>query len=161
MSPFRATRPVERVRYQRALPLDAVAGEIRWLGRLVWTGTGITLLLALGLSLVVARRLTRPLVELAQAAASIAQGDYGKRVLISDLGGTDLFVLDAASRAQVKKIDLSGRAAGILMDPNGSRAFVAVGSANSVAVIDLNELKLTQRVEAGPGPDGLAWAEMK
>jgi YVTN family beta-propeller protein len=29
----------------------------------------------------------------------------GKRVLISDLAGNELFVLDAASRAVVKKID--------------------------------------------------------
>ena len=85
----------------------------------------------------------------------------GKRVLISDLGGTDLYVLDAVTRAEVKKIDLGGGAAGLLMDPNGLRAFVAVGSANSVAVIDLNDLKITRRIEAGPGPDGLAWAETR
>jgi DNA-binding beta-propeller fold protein YncE len=82
-------------------------------------------------------------------------------VLVSDLGGSDLFVLEGASRTQVKKIGLGGGAAGIQMDPNGSRVFVSVGSANSVAVIDLKELKLTQRIEAGPGPDGLAWAELK
>ncbi len=85
----------------------------------------------------------------------------GKRVLISDLAGNDLFVLDAASRAVVKKIDLGGSAAGILMDPNGSRAFVSVGPMNSVAVIDLADLRLTQRVATGPGPDGLAWVETK
>ena len=85
----------------------------------------------------------------------------GKQVLISDLGGNILYVLNAASRSQVKTIDLGGGAAGILMDPNGQRAFVAVGSKNSVAVIDLKDLKLTTRVEAGPGPDGLAWAEHK
>ncbi|HEY2016347.1 MAG TPA: YncE family protein [Bryobacteraceae bacterium] len=84
----------------------------------------------------------------------------GKRVLISDLAGNDLFVLDAASRAQVTKIDLGGGAAGILMDPDGSRAFVSVGSKNSVAVVDLKTLTVTKRVEAGPGPDGLAWAEV-
>jgi YVTN family beta-propeller protein len=85
----------------------------------------------------------------------------GKYVLVSDLGGNDLFVLDAASRTEVKKIALGGGAAGLQMDPSGSRAFVSVGSANSVAVIDLKDLKLTQRIEAGPGPDGLAWAEVK
>jgi YVTN family beta-propeller protein len=83
----------------------------------------------------------------------------GKHVLISDLGGNDLFILDASSRAQVKKIDLGGGAAGVLMDPNGTRAFVSVGPMNSVAVIDLKALKLDQRIETGPGPDGLAWVE--
>jgi YVTN family beta-propeller protein len=83
----------------------------------------------------------------------------GKRVVISDLAATDLFVLDAASRKQVKKVDLGGRAAGILMDPVAPRAFIAVGSANSVAILDLNSLTVTGRVESGPGPDGLAWAK--
>lgn len=47
------------------------------------------------------------------------------------------------------------------MEPSGKRAFVAVGAENSVAVIDLKELKLAGRVMAGPAPDGLAWAEVK
>ncbi len=85
----------------------------------------------------------------------------GKHVLISDLGGSDLFVLEAAARNVVTKIALVGSAAGILMDPNGRRAFVSVGSANSVAIVDLQSWKVTGRVEAGPGPDGLAWAETK
>ena len=85
----------------------------------------------------------------------------GSRVLISDLGGNDLFVLDAAKRSEVKKIDLGGGAAGILMDPNGLRAFVSVGPMNSVAIIDLKELKIARRLETGPGPDGLAWAEVR
>lgn len=85
----------------------------------------------------------------------------GSRVLISDLAGNELYVLDAAKRSEVKKIDLGGGAAGILMDPNGLRAFVAVGPMNSVAVIDLKEMKIARRIETGPGPDGLAWAEVR
>ena len=85
----------------------------------------------------------------------------GKHVLISDLAGSDLFILDASSRAQIKKIDLGGGAAGVLMDPNGTRAFVSVGPMNSVAVIDLKTLQLGQRIETGPGPDGLAWVEQQ
>lgn len=72
------------VRYVRiALPLDAVVAEIRWLHRIVWTATGITLLVALALSMLIARRISAPLVELSAAADSIAGGDYGKKVLVS------------------------------------------------------------------------------
>jgi two-component system phosphate regulon sensor histidine kinase PhoR len=72
------------VRYVRiALPLDAVATEIRWLHRVVWTATGITLVIALVLSIVIARRISAPLVKLSGAADSIARGDYGKKVLVS------------------------------------------------------------------------------
>lgn len=81
----------------------------------------------------------------------------GRRVLISDLGGPELFVLDAASHAILKRVDLGGGAAGIQMAPDGTRAFASVGSKNSVAVIDLKTLAVTSRIETGPGPDGLAW----
>ncbi|MBS1857627.1 MAG: YncE family protein [Acidobacteria bacterium] len=82
----------------------------------------------------------------------------GKYALISDLGGDDLFVLDAASRTVARKIALGGRAAGIQMDPGGHRAFVSVGPMNSVAVIDLGTWNISARIPSGPGPDGLAWA---
>jgi YVTN family beta-propeller protein len=82
----------------------------------------------------------------------------GKLVLISDLGSNDLVVVDAASRKEVKRIKLGGGSAGILMEPNGSRAFVAVGSENGLSVIDLKTLEVAGHVDTGPGPDGLGWA---
>lgn len=83
----------------------------------------------------------------------------GRFVLISDLGGRELVVVDAIARKQVKRIALGGGAAGILMHPDGSRAYVAVGSANGLAVIDLKTMEVTGHIETGPGPDGLGWAE--
>ncbi len=82
----------------------------------------------------------------------------GKMVLISDLGGDDLVVVDVASRKELKRIKLGGGSAGILMQPDGSRAYVAVGSQNGVAVIDLNTLEVAGHIETGRGPDGLGWA---
>jgi YVTN family beta-propeller protein len=85
----------------------------------------------------------------------------GRYVFISDLGGGDVIVLDAATRKEVRRINVGGGAAGILMSPDGSRAFVAVGSQNGVAVIDVKTLTMSSRIETGPGPDGLAWAVLK
>ena len=83
----------------------------------------------------------------------------GRRVLISDLRAPELFVLDAKTRKEIKRIDMGGNwGAGMLMDPDGSRAFVSVGDRNAVAVIDLNTLTVTAWIESGPSPDGLAWA---
>jgi YVTN family beta-propeller protein len=82
----------------------------------------------------------------------------GKLVLISSLGGSDLAVLDAATRREVQRVKLGGGAAGIQMDPDGSRAFVACTPDNYVAVIDLKTLTVTGRIDAGKEPDGLAWA---
>jgi len=90
----------------------------------------------------------------------------GTRVFISGLGfggrtGSDLVVLDAASRKEIKHFDLGGGAAGILMIPDGSRAFVAVSGKDYVAVVDLKTLEILGRISAGKQPDGLAWAVRK
>lgn len=82
----------------------------------------------------------------------------GKLVFISDLGGRDLEVVDAATRKQTKLIRLGGGAAGILMEPGGLRAYVAVGSENGVTVIDLKTLEISDHIHTGRGPDGLGWA---
>ena len=90
----------------------------------------------------------------------------GTRVFVSGLGfggrsGSDLVVIDAASRKEIKHFDLGGGAAGILMVPDGSRAFVAVSGKDYVAVVDLKSLEVTGRISAGKQPDGLAWAVRK
>jgi YVTN family beta-propeller protein len=82
----------------------------------------------------------------------------GKLVLISSLSGSGLAILDAVTHAEVKRIDLGGGAAGIQMQPDGSHAYVACTGDNYVAVIDLKTLEITGRINAGPEPDGLAWA---
>jgi YVTN family beta-propeller protein len=85
----------------------------------------------------------------------------GKFVLISDLGGQDLVVVDVGARKELKRIALGGGAAGILMQPDGSKAYVAVGSQNGVTVIDLKTREAAGHIETGPGPDGLSWATLE
>jgi YVTN family beta-propeller protein len=82
----------------------------------------------------------------------------GAHVLVSTLAGRDLTVLDARKRTVVKRVAIGHGAAGILIEPNGNRAFVACGPDNYVAVIDLKTLTVTGHIEAGGEPDGLAWA---
>lgn len=85
----------------------------------------------------------------------------GKQVLMTDLGTGDLIVLDAASRKEVKRINLGHGVAGILIIPDGSRAYVAVSPDSQVAVVDLKTLTVTGRISTGKGPDGMAWAVRK
>jgi len=82
----------------------------------------------------------------------------GKQVFISSLGSGDLVIYDAASRKEVKRLKIGHGAAGILMDPDGSRAFVACSADNYIAVVDLKTLEVTSHFEVGGVPDGLAWA---
>jgi YVTN family beta-propeller protein len=89
----------------------------------------------------------------------------GKRVLISALGAragdSSLVVIDASTRKEVKQLSLGGGSAGILIAPDGSRAYVAVSSADKIAVLDLKTLVVVGEINAGKQPDGLAWAVRK
>lgn len=81
----------------------------------------------------------------------------GKRVLVSMLGQGDVVVIDAASHRVEKRIPIGHGAAGIQMQPDGTRAYVACTPDNYVAVIDLKTLQVVGHIEAGGDPDGLAW----
>jgi YVTN family beta-propeller protein len=81
-----------------------------------------------------------------------------KYVLISSLQNGNLMVYDAVSHREVKKINIGHGAAGILVAPDGSRAFIGCTGDNYVAIIDLKTLQVTGHIDVGGGPDGLAWA---
>jgi YVTN family beta-propeller protein len=85
----------------------------------------------------------------------------GKYVLLSDPAGSDLVVVDAAARKEVNRVAVGRGGGGVLVTPDGSRAFVALGQENAVAVIDMRTLAVTGRISTGRNPDGLAWAVRK
>jgi len=82
----------------------------------------------------------------------------GKLVFVSTLRGGDVLVLDAATRKVIKRIPVGHGAAGILMQPDGTRAFVACSPDNYIVTIDLKSLEVTAHIDVGGEPDGLAWA---
>jgi YVTN family beta-propeller protein len=82
----------------------------------------------------------------------------GKMAFVSSLNGADVAVFDVAGRKELKRIPVGHGAAGIQMQPDGARAFVACTPDNYVVVIDVKSLQVTGHVDAGPNPDGLAWA---
>jgi DNA-binding beta-propeller fold protein YncE len=84
----------------------------------------------------------------------------GKRVLVSKLSGSaagtgNIIVFDAASRAELKRIDAGGGVGGMVMQPDGARAYGS--SRTGVVVIDLNTLEVVGRIDVGPNPDGVTW----
>lgn len=100
----------------------------------------------------------------------------GKYVLISGLGGgpggpgggqaqassaPDLVVIDAATHKEVKQLKLGGGSAGILIDPDGSRAFVASSGGNKVVVVSLKDFSIAGEIAPLGQPDGMAWAIRK
>lgn len=85
----------------------------------------------------------------------------GKYALISDLAGGELVILDVASKKVVKRLALGKMPEGILIDPDGSRAFIAVAGDNRVDILNLKTLTITGKLETGTGPDGMAWIPAK
>lgn len=95
----------------------------------------------------------------------------GKRVFVSGLGGgpnsaqtadsANVVVIDVATHKEIKKFNLGGGSAGILMVPDGSRAYVAVSAKDKVVAIDPHKLEVIGELTTGKNPDGLAWAAPK
>jgi YVTN family beta-propeller protein len=82
----------------------------------------------------------------------------GKLAFVSSLTSGDLYIFNTATRTLLKTLKVGAGAAGILMDPNGLRVFVACSPDNRIAIVDLKELKVTGHLEVGVNPDGMAWA---
>jgi YVTN family beta-propeller protein len=82
----------------------------------------------------------------------------GKLALISDPETNELVIVDTATRKITKMLNVGRNPGGILIVPDGSRAYVALAGDNAVAVIDLHKLETSGQIPTGQGPDGLAWA---
>lgn len=80
----------------------------------------------------------------------------GKLALVSS--GPDLVVLNVSQRRVIKRIRVGHGSAGVLVEPDGKRAFVACSPDGYVAVVDLAKLNVSGHVMVGGDPDGMAWA---
>jgi YVTN family beta-propeller protein len=85
----------------------------------------------------------------------------GKQVFVTSLSSPDLAIFDAAGRKEAKRIQIGHGAAGLLMQPDGSRAYAACTPDSYVVIVDLKTLAVTGHIEAGKQPDGLAWVVRK
>lgn len=104
-----------------------------------------------------AKKVTATLQANARGANRLKFTPDGTKALIS--AGAELVIFDVATQKEVKRLKI-GRAGGggILVQPDGQRAYVAFSGDNFVAVIDLKTLEVAGKIDAGPNPDGLAWA---
>jgi YVTN family beta-propeller protein len=104
----------------------------------------------------------------------------GRHALVSNARSGDVAVFDAEFRQEVHRIAMLADAisekderlfgdqfedspvpVGIVVHPNGERAYVANTNADVISVLDLKEWKLVDRLVAGEEPDGMAWAPGK
>lgn len=106
---------------------------------------------------VASKQVTQTLAADVNSANRLKFTPDGKFVLISCLRGSDVTIMDAATRKTIKKIAVGHGAAGIVMQPDGARAYVACTPDNYVVVIDLHSMEIVGHIQAGENPDGLAW----
>jgi len=83
----------------------------------------------------------------------------GKMVLVS--AGPDFVILDAATRKEIKRLKTGTGSGGILVQPDGARAFEACSPDGYIAVIDLKTFTVVGKIDAGGNPDGMAWAKSR
>jgi len=106
-----------------------------------------------------AKKVTATLAANARGANRLKFTPDGKLALIS--AGPELVIFDVPSKKEVKRLTIGHGSGGVLMEPGGTRAFVACSGDAYVAVIDLKTLSIIGHIEAGGNPDGLAWAARK
>ena len=103
-----------------------------------------------------AKKMTATLDVKAKGANRLKITPDGKLALIS--AGPDLVIVDRATRKEVKRLTIGHGSGGILIQPDGARAYVAFSPDGFVAVIDLKTLTMVGKIDAGGNPDGMAWA---
>ncbi len=103
----------------------------------------------------------------------------GAHALVSCARTGDVVIFDANTRKELRRIKMTEKAVnedekskrlfgdsfgaspvpiGILIEPDGSRAYIANTNADIITVIDLKTWKISKRLTAGAEPDGLAWS---
>ncbi len=75
----------------------------------------------------------------------------GKRILVSSLRTGDLFIFDAVTHKELKRINVGHGGAGILVDDDGTRAFIGCTGDNYVAIVDLTTYTVTGHLDVGGG----------
>lgn len=102
----------------------------------------------------------------------------GKHALVSNAKSGDLSVIAVAEKTVVRRVplpvdrstDQDGRLlndfgsssvpVGVLIEPDGKRAFVAHANADTISIVDLKEWKRVGSLTAGKEPDGMGWSKL-
>lgn len=104
----------------------------------------------------------------------------GKHLLVSAARTGEVAVFDVAARKELRRgpLDLTNAPdaarrlfgdqfgsspvpVGLVVDPDGSRAWVAATQADAVVVIDPKTLEVQDLLRAGREPDGMAWSPVR
>ena len=94
------------------------------------------------------------------AGLGVLQSAVGIGALAGALSIASLPALVRSGRSMLvatERVPVGKQPEGVLIAPDGSRAFVAVNGDNQIAVVDTKTWSVTKRISPGTGPDGMAW----
>jgi YVTN family beta-propeller protein len=86
---------------------------------------------------------------------SAMQPGPGRYGIITHVSDSIVLVLDAATGAEVKRIDVGTTQANVSFTPDGATAFVSLAGGDEVAAIDMTRLEVAARIKTGRRPTGL------
>ncbi len=88
----------------------------------------------------------------------------GTSAFVPNARGGDVWVYDVATREVVTTVAVDSGTGGenavpigVLVDPSGSEAFVALTGQGQVAVLNTRTFRIERMLQAGGQPDGMAW----
>lgn len=82
----------------------------------------------------------------------------GARALVASwTSNGELVVIDAKSRAEIRRIAVGSQAIGLELTPDGKRVFVGCEHRDGVHVIDLDTYAVAATIATGDGSDAMAW----
>jgi two-component system phosphate regulon sensor histidine kinase PhoR len=114
-----------------AIPLSSVESRLKNLGRQFWGILFIIFIISTFISLVLARRLEKPILHIIQAATAIGEGDYGKKLDIET--GVEFSQLSAAINDMSNKIQQNIQQ---IMEQKQELEAVLEGMAEGVMLLD-------------------------
>lgn len=80
-----------------------------------------------------------------------------EEVWVSNVTSKEISIYSTKSKKLIDRIPLPSTALGLLLSPDGSRAFVSLPRLNLVKVIDTNSRKIVDEFAAGMETDGIIW----
>jgi YVTN family beta-propeller protein len=102
------------------------------------------------------------LPEVARASAATRDGKWLLVISVDTAAKmSHLRVLDIGSLKAVKSFDLPEGAMGIVLTPDGRKAYISCVQAGKIAVVDLTSWDVENQIVLTPGGDGMAWAAGK
>ncbi|MES2305630.1 MAG: cytochrome D1 domain-containing protein [Gemmatimonadota bacterium] len=133
-------------------------------GRSVWMGSNNT-----G-KVYIVDAVLRKVVDSVQTSGTpyrIAFTPDGKLAIVTNPEQDEIHLYDVASHAERAKVKITspdGKPVGpqgIIISPDGSRAWITMGTANYVAEYLVPELRSVRQWDVAAGPDGIAWSSQQ